>query len=82
MTINPKSGASGFSATTDSVYKYAREKGVNIYTIAYGPVEGTIMRDLATYTGGRYYRIDDDNFYKIRFTMPNNRGEAVAQKIF
>jgi VWFA-related protein len=86
-------GDNSSRSTADSVYRYAREKGVNIYTIAYGPVEGTIMRDLATYTGGRYYRIYSSrefpyvfadiyrglsNYYRITYRPPECPGLHTA----
>jgi VWFA-related protein len=87
-------GDNSSSATADSVYKYAREKGVNIYTIANGPeVESDIMHDLASYTGGRYYRIYSSkefpyviadiyrglsNYYRITYRPPECPGLHTA----
>jgi VWFA-related protein len=87
-------GDNSSSATADSVYNYARQKGINIYTIAYGPeVESGIMHDLASYTGGRYYRIYSSrefpyvfadiyrglsNYYRITYRPPECPGLHTA----
>lgn len=45
------------SAKMEAVHKAAKENGVSIYTIAYGPADRDLMHNLAFYTGGRMYRI-------------------------
>ena len=50
-------GDFGSSATLEQTWRYARRNNVTIYTIAYGPAEQDILSNLATYTGGRMYRI-------------------------
>jgi VWFA-related protein len=82
-------GDNSSDATADSVYKLARERGVNIYTIAYGMAETDMMRDLASYTGGRFYRIYSSkefpyvfadiyrglsNYYRITYRPPECQG--------
>ena len=50
-------GDYGSSATLEQTWRFARKNNVAIYTIAYGPADREVLSNLATYTGGRMYRI-------------------------
>jgi VWFA-related protein len=82
-------GDNSSKASIDSAHRIAREKGVNIYTVAYGLAEEEPMRNLATYTGGRFYRIYSSrefpyvfadiyrglsNYYRITYRPPRCEG--------
>lgn len=78
-------GDFGSRATLEQTYRYARERDVTIYTIAYGPADREVLAPLAEYTGGRMYRIYSSSeflpvfidlyrrltrFYRITYTPP------------
>ena len=50
-------GDGNSSATLESAYRAARDNDVTIYTIAYGPADVETLSALASYSGGRMYRI-------------------------
>jgi len=51
-------GFDGESRTRiDSMHRLARREHVAIYTVAYGPADLDVMRNMAEYSGGRMYRI-------------------------
>ena len=82
-------GDNGAGASLESAYQRAREAGVTIYTIAYGPADRETLQNLAGYTGGRMYRIYSSGefldvfidlyrrltrFYRITYTPPECAG--------
>lgn len=87
-------GADGNSSSdVDDVHRAAKEKNVTIYTVAYGGAEEDVMRDMASYTGGRMYRIYSykefpyvfadiyrglNNYYKITYRAPECQGVHTA----
>lgn len=50
-------GDGGSTATLEQAWLYARQNGVAIYSIAFGPADREVLSNLSTYTGGRMYRI-------------------------
>jgi VWFA-related protein len=38
------------------VYKYCRENNIPVFTVAFGMVNPDVLKDIATYTGGRFYQ--------------------------
>lgn len=80
-------------AEVEDVHKAAKEKRVAVYTVAYGDADEETMRNIATYTGGRMYRIYSyrefpyvfadiyralNNYYKITYTPPRCQGVHTA----
>lgn len=80
-------------ATDDSLRRYARANRVAIYTIAYGQADVDLMRNIAIYTGGRFYRIYSykefpyvfadiyrtlNNYYRITYDPPDCSGIHTA----
>lgn len=78
-------GDGSSSATLERAYQYARQEDVTIYTIAYGPADVETLSNLASYTGGRMYRIYSSRefldvfidlyrrltrYYRITYTPP------------
>lgn len=76
-------------ATDDSLRRYARANRVSIYTVAYGQADVDRMRNIAIYTGGRFYRIYSykefpyvfadiyrtlNNYYRITYDPPDCSG--------
>ncbi len=79
--------------TVEAVHRIAREKHVTLYTVAYGEADETVMRNMATYTGGRMYRIYSykefpyvfadiyrglNNYYRISYRPPSCQGMHTA----
>lgn len=69
-------GDNNWKGKTDPVYTAAKQAGVKIYTIAYGLTEETPLKNLAEFTGGRFYRIYSSKefpyvFKSIYFTLNN-----------
>lgn len=75
--------------TFDEVYAYARRNNVTVYTIAYGLVDEQPLQELASYCGGRMYRIFSSkefpyvfadiyrslkNYYRITYRPPQCSG--------
>jgi VWFA-related protein len=82
-------GDNQWKGKTDSVFKMAKDANVKIYTIAYGLTEEAPLRNLADFTGGRFYRIYSskefpyvfksiyftlNNYYKITYKPPECAG--------
>lgn len=87
-------GVDGSSTSEmNDVHRAAREKNVTIYTVAYGGANEEVMRDMASYTGGRMYRIYSykefpyvfadiyralNNYYRITYRPPECQGVHTA----
>jgi outer membrane protein OmpA-like peptidoglycan-associated protein/Mg-chelatase subunit ChlD len=80
-------------STVESVQRAARAKHVTLYTVAYGQANEEVMRDMASYTGGRMYRIYShrefpyvfadiyrglNNYYRITYRPPLCQGIHTA----
>lgn len=80
-------------ATDDSLKRYARATNVAIYTVAYGEADVDLMKSIAIYTGGRFYRIYSykefpyvfadiyrtlNNYYRITYDPPDCSGVHTA----
>ncbi|MCE7932958.1 MAG: VWA domain-containing protein [Chlorobi bacterium CHB2] len=78
-------GDNSSDSTLESVHRVARETNTAIYTVAYGMAEEEPMRNLAGYTGGRFYRLYStkefpyvfadiyrsmNNYYRITYRPP------------
>lgn len=77
----------------DSLHRLAREQRVTIYTVAYGQADVKVLGDIASYTGGRMYRIYSNkefpyvfadiyralnNYYRITYRPPECAGIHTA----
>ena len=86
-------GDNDSDSTLAAVHRAAQKARVTIYTIAYGQAEETPLRDLAMYTGGKFYRIYStqefpfvfadiyrrmNNYYRITYRPPQCRGLHTA----
>jgi len=80
-------------ATDDSLQRVARAHRVAVYTVAYGEADVDRLRNIAIYTGGRFYRIYSyrefpyvfadiyrtlNNYYKITYAPPPCPGVHTA----
>jgi VWFA-related protein len=90
-------GADGNSdSTAEAVHRSALRSGVTIYTIAYGMAEEDVLKNLASYTGGRMYRIYSsrefpyvfadiyrrmNNYYRITYRAPECAALHTARSI-
>ncbi len=87
-------GDNSSDSTVEAVHRLARENRVTIYTVAYGLAEEDILKNLATYTGGRFYRMFSqrefiyvfadiyrslNNYYKITYRPPECEGVHTAK---
>jgi VWFA-related protein len=78
-------GDNSSGAKLDSVVRFAKANETTIYTIAYGMTEDEPLRNLAHYSGGRFYRIYSSkefpyvfadiyrslsNYYKVTYRPP------------
>jgi VWFA-related protein len=83
-------------AEVEAVHQAARAKHVTLYTVAYGQANEEVMRDMASYTGGRMYRIYSyrefpyvfadiyrglNNYYRITYRPPLCQGIHTATAI-
>lgn len=80
--------------TIEEVGRIAHAKRVTLYTVAYGQADEEVMRTMATYTGGRMYRIYSykefpyvfadiyrglNNYYRITYRPPACQGVHTAK---
>jgi len=80
-------------ATDDSLQRFAHANQVAIYTVAYGQADVDRMRNMAIYSGGRFYRIYSyrefpyvfadiyrtlNNYYRITYPPPDCSGLHTA----
>ncbi|MBC8145723.1 MAG: OmpA family protein [bacterium] len=80
-------------STLAAVHRAAKQERITIYTIAYGDAEEGPLSELATYTGGKLYRIYStkefpfvfadiyrrmNNYYRITYRAPACRGMHTA----
>jgi len=81
------------TSEVEKVHRAAKEKKVTVYTVAYGEANEQVMRDMASYTGGRMYRIYSykefpyvfadiyralNNYYRITYRPPQCQGVHTA----
>lgn len=80
-------------STVEAVHRAARAKNVTLYTVAYGQANEEVMKNMASYTGGRMYRIYSyrefpyvfadiyrglNNYYRITYRPPLCQGIHTA----
>ena len=89
LVIFTDGGDGGSKAKLEQVHSEAKKKGVTLYTIAYGPADTDVLKNLAQFTGGRMYRIYKsqeflsvfidiyrrlNHFYRITYNPPDCAG--------
>jgi len=87
-------GDNSSDSTMEAVHRLAKEKHVSIYTVAYGLADEETMRNLAAYSGGRFYRMYSqrefiyvfadiyrslNNYYRITYRPPQCDGVHTAR---
>lgn len=93
LIIFSDGGDNDSDSSLAAVNRAAQEQRVTIYTIAYGQAEEDPLRDLAMYTGGKFYRIYStkefpfvfadiyrrmNNYYLITYRPPDCRALHTA----
>jgi VWFA-related protein len=93
LIIFSDGGDNDSDSSLAAVHRAAQAERVSVYTIAYGQAEEEPLRDLATYTGGRMYRIYStkefpfvfadiyrrmNNYYRITYRAPECGGIHTA----
>jgi VWFA-related protein len=93
LIIFSDGGDNDSDSSLAAVHRAAQKHRVTVYTIAYGAAEEGPLSDLATYTGGKMYRIYStkefpfvfadiyrrmNNYYRITYRAPECRGIHTA----
>jgi VWFA-related protein len=78
------------TTTAQEVYRLARRYNIRLFPVGFGYLNDDVLRDLAAFTGGRYYKVYSKqelsavfqdiykglrNFYKITYTPDEYAGE-------